>query len=68
MKPGDLLRIHRVYQGMLMDTRHGLLLSCRPLESILDYPEQSFNIKLLETSGEIHQFILNPEDEVEVLS
>jgi hypothetical protein len=53
---------------MLMDTRHGLLLSCRPLESILDYPEQSFNIKLLETSGEIHQFILNPEDEVEVLS
>lgn len=68
MKPGDLVRIIRTYQGMHMDTHHGLLLSCQPLESILDIPENSYNIRLLETSGVVQQFILNPEDHVEVIA
>jgi hypothetical protein len=37
------------------------------MEPIRDTHRKSFNIKLLGNNGEIQEFILKPEDEVEVL-
>ena len=67
MKPGDLLRIVRLYQGMEINTITGMLLHFHPLESFEDIPEKCYNICMLETNGSISEFILDSRDEIEVI-
>ena len=67
MNIGNLLRITRIYQGMEINTITGVLLHFHPVEPIRDTHRKSFNIKLLGNNGTIQEFILKPEDEVEVL-
>jgi hypothetical protein len=49
------------------NTITGVLLHFHPVEPIRDTHRKSFNIKLLGNNGTIQEFILKPEDEVEVL-
>ena len=67
MNIGNLLRITRIYQGIEINTITGVLLHFHPVEPIRDTHKKSFNIRILETNGEIHDILLVPEDEVEVL-
>ena len=67
MNIGNLLRITRIYQGIEINTTTGILLHFRPVEPIKDTHKKSFNIRILETNGEIQDILLVPEDEVEVL-
>ena len=67
MNIGNLLRITRIYQGMEINTITGVLLHFHPVEPIKDTHKKSFNIRILETNGEIQDILLVPEDEVEVL-
>jgi hypothetical protein len=64
---GNLLRITRIYQGIEINTITGVLLHFHPVEPIRDTHKKSFNIRILETNGEIQDILLVPEDEVEVL-
>jgi len=64
---GNLLRITRIYQGIEINTITGILLHFHPVEPIKDTHKKSFNIRILETNGEIQDILLVPEDEVEVL-
>jgi len=64
---GNLLRITRIYQGIEINTITGVLLHFHPVEPIRDTHRKSFNIRILETNGEIQDILLVPEDEVEVL-
>jgi len=64
---GNLLRITRIYQGIEINTITGILLHFHPVEPIRDTHKKSFNIRILETNGEIQDILLVPEDEVEVL-
>ncbi len=67
MNIGNLLRITRIYQGIEINTITGILLHFHPVEPIKDTHKKSFNIRILETNGEIQDILLVPEDEVEVL-
>lgn len=67
MNIGNLLRITRIYQGIEINTITGILLHFHPVEPIRDTHKKSFNIRILETNGEIQDILLVPEDEVEVL-
>jgi len=67
VRVGNLLRITRIYQGMEINTITGVLLHFHPVETIKDTHKKSFNIRILETNGEIQDILLVPEDEVEVL-
>ena len=67
MNIGNLLRITRIYQGIEINTITGVLLHFHPVEPIRDTHKKSFNIRILETNGEIQDILLVPEDEVEVL-
>jgi len=67
MNIGNLLRITRIYQGIEINTITGVLLHFHPVEPIRDTHRKSFNIRILETNGEIQDILLVPEDEVEVL-
>ena len=62
MNIGNLLRITRIYQGMEINTITGVLLHFHPVEPIRDTHRKSFG-----NNGTIQEFILKPEDEVEVL-
>jgi hypothetical protein len=64
---GNLLRITRIYQGIEINTITGVLLHFHPVAPIKDTHKKSFNIRILETNGEIQDILLVPEDEVEVL-
>jgi|688.fasta_scaffold113165_3 hypothetical protein len=67
MNIGNLLRITRIFLGLEFNTITGVLLHFHPVEPIRDTHRKSFNIKLLGNNGTIQEFILKPEDEVEVL-
>jgi hypothetical protein len=67
MKIGDLIRITRFFKDWKINTTAGVLLHFRPVEPIKDTHKKSFNIRMLETNGEIQDFILVPEDGIEVL-
>ncbi len=67
MNIGNLLRITRIFLGLEFNTITGVLLHFHPVEPIRDTHKKSFNIRILETNGEIQDILLVPEDEVEVL-
>jgi hypothetical protein len=67
MKIGNLIRITRFFKDWKINTITGVLLHFRPVEPIKDTHKKSFNIRMLETNGEIQDFILVPEDGIEVL-
>jgi hypothetical protein len=67
MNIGNLLRITRIFLGLEFNTITGVLLHFHPVEPIRDTHRKSFNIRMLETNGEIQDFILVPEDGIEVL-
>jgi len=64
---GNLLRITRFHKKWKFNTITGVLLHFHPVEPIKDTHKKSFNIRILETNGEIQDILLVPEDEVEVL-
>ena len=67
MKIGNLIRITRFFKDWKINTTIGVLLHFRPVAPIRDTHKKSFNIRMLETNGEIQDILLVPEDEVEVL-
>ena len=67
MKTGDLVRINRFHMDFNMGTLFGILLSIHPLEPINTSYGISYTIRLLEIGGRISDFIIDPEDEREII-
>lgn len=68
MKPGDYVSITRYHEGIRMDVPPitGLLVERCPLMPY-DSFKRSFRIKILETTGELTEIIVDQRDVTEVL-
>lgn len=68
MKPGDYVSITRYHEGIRMDVPPitGLLVERCPLMPY-DSFKRSFRIKILETTGELTELIVDNRDVTEVL-
>ena len=68
MKPGDMVSVVRYHKGIRMDDPPitGLLVERCPLMPY-DSFKRSFRIKILETTGELTELIVDNRDVTEVL-
>lgn len=68
MKPGDYVSVTRYHEGIRMDVPPitGLLVERCPLMPY-DSFKRSFRIKILETTGELTELIVDNRDVTEVL-
>ena len=68
MNLGDLVSITRYHEGIRMDVPPitGLLVERCPLMPY-DFFKRSFRIKILETTGELRELIVDQRDVAEVL-